>query len=145
MFLMMRSGMDAVVLDMHMGSSPVQLMTSGVGGRLPLGAGPGSSAILAMQDEAVREQVMAVNASRYRGYGVDPELVRCMVGDAIARGHSVSKGDIHPGAGGVGVPLFERDGSCVAAITASTVEPHLTPENFARLVAAIEDAVQQAA
>lgn len=143
MFLMMRSGMDAVVLDMHVGSSPVQLMTSGVGGRLPLGAGPGSSAILAMQDEPVREQVMAANAVRYCKYGVEPELVRSMVDDAIRRGHSVSRGDIHPDAGGVGVPLIERDGSCVAAITASTVVPHLTPENFARLVAEIEAAVRR--
>ena len=43
-YLMERAGLDAVVLDMQMGTAPIQALTNGVGGRLPMGLGPGSAA-----------------------------------------------------------------------------------------------------
>lgn len=143
-FLIVRAGLDAVVLDMHVGPMPIQLMSTGVGGRLPLGAGPGASAILSAQDEATREQVLVANHDRYPASGVTPELARRMVNEAVVRGYSRSLGDIHPGSGGVGVPIIGRDGSCSAAITASVADPALSAEYLERLALATKEAMASA-
>ncbi len=142
-FLTERSGLDSVVLDMHVGAMPVQMLVEGVGGRLPLGTGPGSAAILAMLDPPSRDFVLTANADRYRQRGMEPDVVRAMVEDAAAAGHALSQGEIFPGFGGVGVPIRERDGSTTSAITASTLLTRLTAATIADSVALIRDAIRR--
>ncbi|HEY2132299.1 MAG TPA: helix-turn-helix domain-containing protein [Acetobacteraceae bacterium] len=142
-FFTERAGLDSIVLDLQMGSEPVQMLVDGVGGRLPLGTGPGSAAILARLDPPTRESILASNAQHYHRNGMDPASVRAMVTHAAATGFALSSGEIFAAFGGIGVAICDRDGSTTSAITASTLLVNLTPEVVARSVALIQDVIRK--
>jgi len=141
MFLMERIGLDGVVLDMHIGATPVPILAEGPGRRIPLGYGPGAVALLSRQEAEEREAILAANDERYRERGIDPALVRFRVEEAAAAGFARSSGDIHAGYGGVSVPVINRNGMTDTAITASTLTQRLTEEAIAEIVAAVNEAV----
>jgi DNA-binding IclR family transcriptional regulator len=73
-FLLVRSGFDAVCLDRSEGPFPIRSFTGDIGGRIALGVGQGSLAILAFLPEAEREEVIRFNLARLRDYGVYDEV-----------------------------------------------------------------------
>ena len=73
-FLLVRSGFDAVCLDRSEGPFPIRSFTGDIGGRVALGVGQGALAILAFLPEAEREEVIRFNLSRVREYGVFDEV-----------------------------------------------------------------------
>jgi DNA-binding IclR family transcriptional regulator len=73
-FLLARSGFDAVCLDRSEGPFPIRSFTGDIGGRIALGVGQGALAILAFLPEAEREEVIRFNLSRVREYGVYDEV-----------------------------------------------------------------------
>ncbi len=142
-FLTERAGYDSIVLDMQVGAAPVQTLVDGIGGRLPLGTGPGSAAILARLDTPMRATILEANTPRYRLGGMEPAQVRAMVEDAVVAGFALSRGEIFAGFGGIGVAIAERDGSTVSAITASTLLARLTPEFIGQSVRLIRDIIRR--
>ena len=73
-FLLVRSGFDAVCLDRSEGPFPIRSFSGDIGGRIALGVGQGAMAILAFLPEAEREEVIRFNLSRVREYGVFDEV-----------------------------------------------------------------------
>jgi len=144
-YLMGRAGLDAVVLDMHVGPAPVQALTSGIGGRLPLGVGPGSIAILSTLDADDRRLIMETNTPRYRERKVEPRLVERLVAGAVARGHARDLGDFVAGCGGIAVPVRERNGSCSTAITVAAPLAFLSEENIADILARLDRVIAERA
>jgi len=67
-FLLVKSSFDAVCLDMCEGPFPIRSFTGDVGGRVALGVGQGSLAILAFQPEEEREEIIRFNVPRH-GFG----------------------------------------------------------------------------
>ena len=63
-FLLVRAGFDAMCLDRWEGPFPIRSFTGDIGGRVPLGVGQGSMAILAHLPEAERDEVMRYNVER---------------------------------------------------------------------------------
>lgn len=98
-FLMSRSGFDSVCLDFQLGSSPVQPLLSGVGGRLPLGVGHGGVCMLARLDRESRERIMQINAPHYEAWQISFDTLRAeiecfqqkgyVVGTRISGGYEV--------------------------------------------------------
>jgi len=60
-FLLVKSSFDAVCLDMCEGPFSIRSFTGDVGGRVALGVGQGSLAILAFQPEEEREEIIRFN------------------------------------------------------------------------------------
>jgi DNA-binding IclR family transcriptional regulator len=108
MYLARRAGLDVVVIDMEIGSSPVQALSSGIGGRLPMGIGSGSLAIVSTLDPQVRSQIIATNADRYSQWKLDVATVTRYVDQAAPRDYSCDVGLIIPDVGGLAVPIRER-------------------------------------
>ena len=73
-FLLVRSGFDAVCLDRCEGPFPIRSFTGDIGGRVALGVGQGALAILAFCREAEREEVIRFNLPRVREFGVLDEV-----------------------------------------------------------------------
>ena len=69
-FLLVRSGFEAVCLDRSEGPFPIRSFTGDVGGRVALGVGQGALAILAFLPQEEREEVIRFNLARVREYGV---------------------------------------------------------------------------
>lgn len=105
--LVRRAGLDVVVIDLQVGNAPVQALTSGIGGRLPMGIGSGSLAILGSFDKQEREAVISANEHRYSDWGLGKDKVLEIVMRAHLDGHSSDVGLIIPECGGIGVPICE--------------------------------------
>ena len=75
-YLMVRSGLDSVCLDVALGTLPMQALFEGVGGRLPLGVGLGGVCVLAQMDVAARDRIIQINIDRYGQWGVDTDTIR---------------------------------------------------------------------
>jgi DNA-binding IclR family transcriptional regulator len=67
-FLLVRSGLDAVCLERVEGGFPVQAHTLDVGARRPLGVGAAGMALLMSLPPAEAESVLIANAARYRAW-----------------------------------------------------------------------------
>jgi len=137
-FLLIRSGNDVLCIDMVEGKFPIRTMMIDVGARRPLGIGAGSLSLIAFLSDEEFEAMLAVNGPRYPQYkNLRAEDIRQMGLAARKVGYVLSDGLFHEGATSVGVPIFDREGEGVAAITVSAISPRMDPkrrDKIARLV-----------
>ena len=134
-FLLARSGFDAVCLDRAEGPFPIRSFTGDVGGRIALGVGQGALAILAFLPEAEREEVIRFNLSRVREYGVYDEVyLRTEVERTRTQGYAGRNTGLLEGMAGVAVPVLDREGRAVAALSVGTLSDRLNTERLPTVV-----------
>lgn len=145
-YLMARAGLDAVCIEMLAGSSPMQTLTGGAGGRLPLGVGSGSVSMLATLDERTREAILDNNADRYALYSNwSRKEIAASVERTMADGFSYEIGQMFPEIGGVAVAAPGRDGTASYAIVISAHKDMLTPPNLVVFAKIMKGAIERAA
>ena len=134
-FLMVRSGFDAVCLDRSEGPFPIRSFVGDVGGRVALGVGQGALAILAFLPEAEREEVIRFNLSRVREYGVYDEVyLRTEIERVRQAGFAGRSTGLLEGMAGVAVPICDREGRAVAALSVGTIADRLSPDRLPTVV-----------
>lgn len=134
-FLLVRSGFDAVCLDRSEGPFPIRSFTGDIGGRIPLGMGQGSLAILAFLPEAEREEVIRYNLPRVREHGVYDEVyLRTEIERVRQLGYAGRNTDLLDGMAGVGVPVLDHEGRAVAALSVGTISSRLSPDRLPTVV-----------
>lgn len=135
-FLLVRNGYDAVCLDRIEGPFPIRSFTGDIGGKVPLGLGQGSLAILAHLPEAEREAVIRFNVPRLldRGF-LDEAALRVELAKAREQGWVNLNTGLIPGMAGLGVPVFDAGGRVVAALSVGTLAERLRPERLPGVVA----------
>jgi DNA-binding IclR family transcriptional regulator len=130
-FLLVRAGFDAMCLDRWEGPFPVRTFTGDIGGRVPLGVGQGSMAILAHLPEAEREEVIRHNVPRLSGMGpFDGVYLRTEIGKTRQQGYASTNSGLIEGMAGVGVPVFDARGEVVAALSVGTLSSRLEGERL---------------
>ncbi len=133
-FLLVRAGFDAMCLDRWEGPFPIRSFTGDIGGRVPLGVGQGSMAILAHLPEAERDEVMRYNVPRIRllgnGGGLDEVYLRTGIARARERGYVDTTSGLIEGMAGVAVPVFDANGQVVAALSIGTLVARLEGERL---------------
>lgn len=140
-YLLERAGFDMVVLDMHVGSAPLQALTSGIGDRLPLGLGPAAAAILITLDVPTRELILASNAPAFVARGYLERHVRNFVAETLARGYALDRAQFVPECGGIALPIRDRNGQASTAISVSAPVSFLTEQRVAHIVAELQGAI----
>jgi DNA-binding IclR family transcriptional regulator len=134
-FLLARSGFDAVCLDRSEGPFPIRSFTGDVGGRVALGVGQGALAILAFLPEAEREEVIRFNLSRVREYGVYDEVyLRTEIDRVRQAGFAGRNTGLLEGMAGVAVPVLDREGRAVAALSVGTISDRLNADRMPTVV-----------
>jgi DNA-binding IclR family transcriptional regulator len=134
-FLLARSGFDAVCLDRSEGPFPIRSFTGDVGGRVALGVGQGALAILAFLPEAEREEVIRFNLSRVRAYGVYDEVyLRTEIERVRQSGFASRSTGLLEGMAGVAVPILDREGRAVAALAVGTIADRLNADRLPTVV-----------
>jgi DNA-binding IclR family transcriptional regulator len=129
--LLVRSGFDAVCLDRVEGQYPIRTFTGDVGGHVALGVGQGSLVILAHLPEAEREEVLRYNLPRMVHYSIYDEVyLRTEIKKALELGFSAKLGGLMEGMAGLAVPVFDREGNVVAALTMGTPISRLSDERL---------------
>ncbi|CAG2145251.1 IclR family transcriptional regulator [Cupriavidus plantarum] len=130
-FLLVRSGFDAICLDRNEGPYAIRTFTGGVGGRVPLGVGQAAMAILAFLPEAEREAVLQFNLPRLREFGVHDEVsLRSEVELIRECGYASRRTGLLEGMAGVAVPILDREGRAVAALGVGTLIERLSPDRL---------------
>ncbi|MDD5335560.1 MAG: IclR family transcriptional regulator [Rhodoferax sp.] len=134
-FLLARSGFDAVCLDRSEGPFPIRSFTGDIGGRIALGIGQGSLAILAFLPEAEREEVIRFNLPRVHELGVFDEVyLRTEIESVRELGYAGRNTGLLEGMAGVAVPVCDHDGRAVAALSVGTISARLSPERLPTVV-----------
>lgn len=134
-FLLARSGFDAVCLDRSEGPFPIRSFTGDIGGRIALGVGQGALAILAFLPEAEREEVIRFNLSRVREYGVYDEVyLRTEIEKVRVQGYAGRNTGLLEGMAGVAVPILDREGRAVAALAVGTIADRLNSDRMPTVV-----------
>jgi len=134
-FVLARSGFDAVCLDRSEGPFPIRSFTGDIGGRIALGVGQGSLAILAFLPEAEREEVIRFNLPRIRELGMFDEVyLRTEIDQVRALGFAARDTGLLEGMAGVAVPVCDRDGRAVAALSVGTISGRLGQERLPTVV-----------
>jgi len=128
-FLLIRSGNDVLCLDMVEGKFPIRTMTIEIGVRRPLGIGVGSLSLIAFLSKQEFEKVLSDNQDRYFDYnGLSKNDIAKLAKKSQKDGFIVSRGLFHEGATSIGVPVKDRHGKIVAAITVSAIDKRMNPE-----------------
>lgn len=134
-FLLVRSGFDAMCLDRCEGPFPIRSFTGDIGGRVPLGVGQGALVILAFLPEAEREEVIRFNVPRLLGQGfMDEVYLRTEIAKAREAGFASRRDVALPGMGGVAVPVLDREGRAVAALSIGTISERLGEDRLPTVV-----------
>ncbi|TKC92300.1 IclR family transcriptional regulator [Trinickia terrae] len=134
-FLLVKSGFDAVCLDLCEGPFPIRSFTGDIGGRVALGIGQGSLAILAFLPEAEREEIIRFNVPRIRGFGVlDEVYLRTEITRVRELGYASRSNGVSDGMAGVAVPIFDRTGCAVGALSVGTLESRLGDDRLPMIV-----------
>lgn len=134
-FLLVRSGFDVVCLDRVEGPFPIRSLTGDIGGKIPLGIGQGSIAILAFLPEEEREAIIRCNMPRiFDRAAIDEVNLRIMIEDVQQAGAAHMNFGLSEGMAGLGVPVLDQNGIAVAALSIGTLTSRLT-EQRQRIIA----------
>ncbi|RMR82573.1 IclR family transcriptional regulator [Pseudomonas coronafaciens] len=135
LFLLARSGFDAICLDRSEGPYPIRTFTGDIGGRVALGVGQGSLAILAFLPEDERETVIAYNLPRLKDFHLyDEVFLRSEVENVRRQGYAGRNTGALPGMAGLAVPILDRSGRAVAALSVATISDRLGPDRLMTVV-----------
>ncbi|WP_413794887.1 MULTISPECIES: IclR family transcriptional regulator [unclassified Pseudomonas] len=135
LFLLARSGFDAICLDRSEGPFPIRTFTGDIGGRVALGVGQGSLAILAFLPEEERDTVIQYNLPRLKDFHLyDEVFLRSEVENVRSLGYAGRNTGVLQGMAGVAVPILDRDGRAVAALSVATVSDRLGPDRLPTVV-----------
>ena len=135
-FLLVRNGYDAVCLDRIEGPFPIRSFTGDIGGKVPLGIGQGSLAMLAHLPDDEREAVIRFNMPRLldRGF-LDEAALRSAIVTARAQGWVNLNTGLIAGMAGVAVPVFDARGRVVAALSVGTLAERLREDRLPNVIA----------
>jgi len=135
LFLLARSGFDAICLDRSEGPYPIRTFTGDIGGRVALGVGQGSLAILAYLPEEERDTVISYNLPRLKDFHLyDEVFLRSEVENVRRLGYAARNTGALPGMAGLAVPIFDREGRSVAALSVATISDRLGPDRLPTVV-----------
>lgn len=125
-YLIVRSGFDAVCMHRHEGSFPIRALVLEVGSRRPLGVGAGGLAILSALAPARAEEILQVNAVRYPAYGgIDVAWLRAAIQQTQRDGYATISEKATPGMTAIGVPILGPAGEPIGAISIAAISQRM--------------------
>ncbi|BEP92877.1 IclR family transcriptional regulator [Acidovorax sp. A79] len=131
-FLVVRSGADSFCLDRQSGSFPIQVLTVEVGKRRPLGIGGGGLALLSFMPQDELPEVLGRIEPHLATYGgLTRQILLDLMETARARGYASITNYAVAGVTSIGVPIRDRGGMVVGAISVSAMTARMQPrEDF---------------
>jgi DNA-binding IclR family transcriptional regulator len=126
-YLNVRSGTDALCLDLCEGGFPLKALPMTLGNRRPLGVGAASLGVLGALPPGEAALIVARNAERYPRHGLTAEKVLAALHELEERGYAVTTGRLGASYRGVAVPVPDRQGRFAVALSVSAVAERLDP------------------
>ncbi len=130
-YLVIRSGFDAVCMHRIEGSFPIRTLVLEVGSRRPLGVGAGGLAILAAIGPQEQEEVIERVAPQLGAFGhLTADGAREACAAARARGAAVIEGTINLGVTAVGHPFRGAMGQAVGALSVAALSQRMANQRI---------------
>lgn len=143
-YLVMRSGFEAVCMHRIEGSFPIRTLVLQVGSRRPLGVGAGGLAILSAFEPEERDQIIqrvTPALAAYRKLSAKA-LTEASI-QARESGMAVIRDVVTLGVTGVGVPFSSPTGQPVGALSVAALSQRMTPRRVQRIGLSLRTAVTQ--
>jgi DNA-binding IclR family transcriptional regulator len=142
-FLLIRSGNDALCIDRVEGKFPIRIIAIDIGIRRPLGIGAGSLALIAFLPPDQMESVLLANARRFPQYkNLSVEDIRSLSSASRRVGYVVSEGLFHEGVISMGIPIFNKKGEVIAAVTVSSIAQRMDEKRRSKIFQAVKKIVK---
>lgn len=146
-YLVVRSGFDAVCLHRREGSFPIRTLVLEVGSRRPLGVGAGGLAILAAMQDAERAEVLQRVAPGLEAFGhLSVNAVANACDETRERGAALIEGTISLGVSAVGVSFRDAMGQAIGALSVAALSQRMTTtriRHIAELLRKASDEVER--
>jgi DNA-binding IclR family transcriptional regulator len=142
-FLLIRSGHDALCLDRVEGQYPIQTIMFDIGSRRPLGIGVGGLALIAFLPKEAFKSVLDINAPRYAQYPrVSARELTRLADTSRKAGFVISRGFFYEGVTSIGVPVFNKQKEVIAAIAISSISQRMDDPRCKSIVRLIKSVTQ---
>lgn len=142
-YVVIRSGDEAVCIERHEGPSPIRVLTLQIGSRRPLGLGAGGLAILAALPDEERNALMERVAPRIAGdHGFPVKALRDSMAATRRQGHALIRNRITPGVTAVGLPFRDSLGRVLGAVSIAAINARMTPGHVTVLLPQIQAAAR---
>ena len=117
-FLLVPEGDHAMCIERVRGAAEFTLNMLPVGGTLPLNVSAGGAVLLAYREQELLPPLLANGPTAYTARTiVAGDELRTRSAKIRERGYSYAEGDVITGIAGYGVPVFDRRGEVVAALS----------------------------
>ncbi|GGX92185.1 IclR family transcriptional regulator [Litchfieldella qijiaojingensis] len=149
-YLFARDGVNAVCLEVQNGDYPVGSFVRATGGRLPLGVGQASIALLAYLGESERKAILMHNASRLQSdYNISPTNVEVEIHHLLKTGYARGvEGSQLPEYTGLAIPILDHSGHPLGAMSCSMLKSRMTESHKQEVLESMQaealEMVQQA-
>lgn len=141
-FLVVRSGADALCLERLDGDFPIRKLTLTVGSRRPLGVGAGSLALLAAESDEVVEQVLRHNDKLYKDYaGFTLEKIREAIALTRKRRASFNDGRLANEVRAVGMAFGPLGEPPYAAVSIATSQARMEEQERTKFQALLKSEI----
>jgi len=125
-YLVMRSGFDALCVEHVESKLPIRIMAYNVGSRRPLGIGAASLAFLSFSRDDEIDTILEANKLRYKKHNnMTVQKLRSLITLARKFEYSFLEGHFLKGVTSVGTPIFNRHGDVVAAVSVAAISERI--------------------
>lgn len=142
-YIVIRSGEEAVCIERHEGPSPIRVLTLQIGSRRPLGLGAGGLAILAALTDEERGSVLERVGPRIASeHGFAEKALQESLTAARRQGYALIRNRITPGVTAIGMPFRDSLGRVMGALSIAAINARMTPTHIAALRPQIQAAIR---
>jgi len=143
-YLVMRSGFDAVCMHRREGSFPIRTLVLDVGSRRPLGVGAGGLAVLAAIEEAERAAIIERVGLAFSPFGgLDCTKVTQACERAHEQGMALIINNVNLGVAAVGQPFRDSMGQPIGALSVAALSQRMTAGRIRRISTALLEVCAQ--
>ncbi len=138
-YLVVRSGFEAVCMHRIEGSFPIRTLVLQVGSRRPLGVGAGGLAILSAVEPDERDRIIVRVAPALKAWGrlTARALTETSI-EAHDAGVAVVRDVVTLGVTGVGVPFRDPRGQLIGALSVAAMSQRMTPRRVQRIAQSLK-------
>lgn len=126
-YLVMRSGFEAVCMHRHEGSFPIRTLVLEVGSRRPLGVGAGGLAVLAAIGDEERAEIIQRVGPTLPAFGLSEAALTEACRAAQEAGVAVIQNRVSLGVTAVGAHFCDTMGQAIGAISVAALTQRMTP------------------
>jgi len=143
-YLVLRSGHEAVCIDLQEGPSPIRVITLQVGSRRPLGVGAGGMALLAALPAMEREDVLdAIQPQLDSDWGMSREFLTSSIEETHRKGYTLIRNRVNAGVSAMGRHFTDATGRPIASLSVAAINERMTPARIKTMATLLARSTQE--